>query len=160
MLFALDKLNLATQDELEPGSLFQTASRHTLGGLCMRAVLAAHKVRVSLAGDNKFQIDPLRESDTAIPVVFHSLHLRFDASQSDNAHPWEVGCLTVSDTRVTVAAFVASYGGTSQTYLLNLRDGTLNSEDPTRYTCFKNWRLVDRDEHGKETILCTAGDMG
>lgn len=160
MFFALDKIKLVTQDDLEPGSLFQIASHHTFGGLCMRAVFGAQKARVSFTAENQFQIDQLRASDTAIPVAFRSLHLRFDGTQVDNADPWEVGRLAISDTRVTVATFAPGYGGSSQAFLLNLRDGTLSDDDPTRYACFKNWQLVGRDEHGTETILCTVGDMG
>lgn len=160
MLLALDGIKLVAAQSLTPGALFRIVEHHELGPLCMRAKFNDEQGYVLLDGDNCFRIKIVQAYVYAVPVDVHSLNIQLGATQPERTDEWQPGSLLVSESGIHATVYMNGIGGSNRTFRLNLRTGALNEDDSRQFACVANWRLIDRDEHGTETILCTAGDMG
>lgn len=159
MRLALDSIKLVAAQSIAPGTLFRIVEHHELGPLCMRAKFNDEHGYVLLEGDDCFRVKMIQPYIYAIPVDKHSLNIQLGATQPERTDEWQPGSLLVSDTSVCATVYMNGFAGTSRKFRLDLRTGTLGEADSTQYACAANWQLADRDEHGTETVLCTAGSV-
>ena len=160
MHLKLDNIKLVTAQSLAPGALFRMVGHHELGPLCMRAKFNDEEAYVLLDGEGRFCVKELHASVHAVPIGTHSLHIELGAVQPERTDEWSPGSLVVCESDVRVTVHLKGYAGTSRTHWLNLLSGMLDEESARHYACATNWQLIDRDEHGMETVLCTAGEIG